>query len=153
MTDEIVIDIHNKKYKTKSGLDVTFITDKGRKNWPILGYIGSSETPTCWRSNGHRYYGEHGRCLEDLVEYIEPKVLRCWVNFYENGSVAHFRTKELADRNNAILGHKYSEADKGFKRCEPILRIGEAVEVSIQVPQQNEQKKNEYVAWDSKEEE
>ena len=119
--NEQVIDIHNKKYKTKGGSDVTFITDKGHEAWSIVGYIGNNSIPTCWRSNGHRtcwrsnghrYYGECGRCLEDLVEYIEPKILRCWVNFYEelgvvwSGSFDDLESATTAARKLQEQGHK-----------------------------------------------
>jgi len=63
---------------------------------------------------------------EDWEVKPEPKVLKCWVNFYRNGkpSTIH-HSKEDADRTAGLL----RVLDSPIR----IHRIGEAVEVTKEV--------------------
>lgn len=111
-----MIDI-TKKYKTRNGQNVKLLSDKGRGQYPVLGYIGKRTTPSIWTLEG-RYTISGNYADLDLIEVKEPKVLKCWVNFYTDGSCRAIPTKEMADAwNNDGHSPRYRH------------RIGEAVEV------------------------
>ena len=70
-----MIDI-TKKYKTKTGLDVVLVSDKGRGEYPIIGFVefvGYDEDVQTWTKNGVFHLGNNFNHL-DLVEVKEKKV-------------------------------------------------------------------------------
>lgn len=66
-----MIDI-KKKYKTRSGLPFYPVTDQGRGQYPIFGYVGDSENVKMWTK-----YGKYTQVLDchqyDLLEVKEKK--------------------------------------------------------------------------------
>ena len=105
-----MIDI-TKQYRTRDGRDVRLISDQGSESFPIVGYVGDHVTPSTWRPDGRSARID----TLDLIEVKEPKILKCWVNFYGNLDQSVFPTKSLADHYNEVRGYP---------------RIGEAVEVT-----------------------
>jgi len=83
------IDI-TKKYKTRDGQDFTPLSDKGRGDYPIIGYIGKANVIQRWSKDGlfclaiscHHY---------DLVEVKEKKV--AYLNVYPD----YHRSRSIAD--------------------------------------------------------
>jgi hypothetical protein len=108
------IDI-TKKYKTRSGEAVRLVSDKGNGKFPFIGLTGDDSTPLSWTKEGY-WNADITPNYLDLIEVKEPKVLKCWVNFYPGCTTSH-STKEEADE---IAGHFTT-------------RIGEAVEVTKEV--------------------
>ena len=107
----------DKKYVTRGGEAVRLVSDKGNGKFPFIGLTGDYSIPKSWTKEGC-YYEDGTPIYLDLVEVKEPKILKCWVNFYTNGGRAAFGSKEIADD----LAH---ERD--------YCRIGEAVEVTKEV--------------------
>ena len=88
-----------KPIMTRDGQPVEIITTKGRyPEFPIVGYIGSSEYLELWALDGSN---RNVRGRADLVNVPEPKrVMDFWVNVYPDnrGDVATHSTKEDATR-------------------------------------------------------
>lgn len=119
-----MIDI-KKKYKTRDGRDVELKFTDGKGEYPVAGYIIDENNYAElheWRSNG-KYVAVCGEDDHDLIEVKESKVLKCWVNFYEDDTTSGpHDTKEEADEQAGYnLENYYRE------------RIGEAVEVTKEV--------------------
>mgnify|MGYP001600518957 FL=1 len=87
-----------KPIMTRDGQPVEIITTKGRyPEFPIVGYIGSSEYLELWALDGSN---RNVRGRADLVNVPEPKrVVDFWVNVYPDyrGNVATHTTKEDAN--------------------------------------------------------
>lgn len=91
-----MIDI-KKKYKTRSGLDVRFVSDQGPQDWPIIGFIGDDSKPYTWKQDGA--FQPRGQHKYDLIEVKEKKVI--YVNVYEDSSICGYKSEPDAwnDRN------------------------------------------------------
>lgn len=78
-----MIDI-KKKYKTRNGLPFYPVTDQGRGQYPIIGYIGDGESVKVWTR-----YGKYSQAVDghqyDLVEVKEKKVM--YVNVHKDGDI------------------------------------------------------------------
>lgn len=87
-----MIDI-TKKYKTRSGLDFHPISDKGRGEYPIIGFIADNEDIQTWTKDGVFHIGNSSNHL-DLVE-VKEKI----VNYFSIYSIGVFssRTRLEAD--------------------------------------------------------
>jgi len=83
------IDI-TKKYKTRDGQDFTPLSDKGRGNYPIIGFIGSAKVIQRWSKDG-RFVGWPQEHHFDLVEVKEKKV--AYLNVYPDSH----RSRNIAD--------------------------------------------------------
>jgi hypothetical protein len=103
-----MIDI-TKKYKTRSGLDFHPISDKGRGEYPIIGFIGDDEDVKTWTNEGVFHIGNSSNRL-DLVEVKEKKV--AYLNIYPNNITWASRSSadESADENRiACVRVEYEE--------------------------------------------
>ena len=67
-----------KKYRTRSGKSVELISNNGRGDYPILGFIGEDTLIRSWTMEGVIVEGTADS--RDLVEVKEEKKL--WVNVY-----------------------------------------------------------------------
>jgi hypothetical protein len=69
-----MIDI-TKKYQTRDGDPVEFITDKGRGEYPIIGYIGDNDTVDVWTQDGKFSPSlDHARDLIEVSPYADWKI-------------------------------------------------------------------------------
>ena len=107
-----------KPVQTRDGQPVKIITTEGRyPEFPIVGYIGSSEYLELWALDGSNRMTR--RC-DDLVNVPEPKhVVDFWVNVYPDNraDVATHSTKKDAthwadDMRIDCIHIRYTE-DKG----------------------------------------
>jgi len=85
-----------KKYRTRDGREVTLISDKGRGDFPIVGYLKGREAPAIWTQDGR--YTLAGDMCSDLIEVKEMK--KVWVNLYVN-EVGHPFTVTYQDEMSA----------------------------------------------------
>ena len=91
----------NKKYKTRSGRDVTIMCTEARGNYPVIGIVHDEDCDKayCWEVDG-RYSSKYEGGL-DLIE--QPEVHTRWINFYANGTggsvstYTQWRTRTDAD--------------------------------------------------------
>jgi hypothetical protein len=90
-----MIDI-TKKHTARNGTEVTLVSDKGRGRYPIVGYIGDSDTLQCWTSEGV-YHIDAGLHSFDLVEVKEKKV--AYFNTYPEDRTWLNSTRDIADKN------------------------------------------------------
>ena len=58
----------NKRYKTRSGLDVEIISVKGREPYPVVGYMGDVFSIMVWTE-----YGFWTGCPEHANDLVEVK--------------------------------------------------------------------------------
>ena len=90
-----------KPVQTRDGQPVEIITTKGRyPEFPIVGYIGSSEYIELWALDGSN---RNVRGRADLVNVPEPKrVVDFWVNVYPNNFDSYrplsYLSKDAADQ-------------------------------------------------------
>jgi hypothetical protein len=89
-----MVDI-TKKYKTRDGIDVELISDKGRGEYPIIGFIHDDEYVKTWTKDGVFNIGIILNHL-DIVEVKEKK--SAYLNVYQNTVAAH-DSKCLADNH------------------------------------------------------
>ena len=92
-----MIDI-TKKYKTKDGKDVILISDNGRGEYPIIGFIHDDEYVKTWTKDGVFNIGVILNHL-DIVEVKEKKV--SYLNLHSNGSGIVYPSREQADQYNS----------------------------------------------------
>jgi hypothetical protein len=77
-----------KKYRTRNGKDVELISDKGRGDFPILGYFEGREALATWTQDGR--YTLTGNTCSDLIEVKEMK--KVWVVLFQRPSGELFTT-------------------------------------------------------------
>ena len=87
-----------KPVQTRDGQPVEIITTKGRyPEFPIVGYIGSSEYLELWALDGSN---RNVRGRADLVNVPKPKrVVDFWVNAYPLSISGVHLSKKLAEIN------------------------------------------------------
>jgi len=93
-----MIDI-TKTYTTRNGRPVRLISDKGAKEFPIVGIVDEGVSPRSWTAEGSYFgNGHHHHC--DLIEVSPPKKrIQGWVSVYSDRYVSDiWSTKEDADR-------------------------------------------------------
>ena len=108
-----------KKYRTKDGREVTLVSDKGRGDFPILGYFEGREALATWTQDGR--YTLTGNTCSDLIEVKEKK--KVWVVLFQqpNGNL-YTTTHFCAESVEAQL--KYTSA-KHIKTVEIEYEVGE----------------------------
>lgn len=82
------IDI-TKPVKTRGGLPVTIISDKGRGDCPLVGYVGDSKSLVTWARDGTYLPG----CGSNMNLVQESEV---WANVYADGTIVAYHSKEYA---------------------------------------------------------
>ena len=106
----------NKEYQTRDGRKVRLISNQGSKIFPIIGIIQGSVTAFSWTSEGRCFEDTTTSRIWDLMEVTpEPKIYKCWVNFYSDGSSHSFSTRGSA------------EICKGSERTP---RVGDPIEIT-----------------------
>jgi hypothetical protein len=66
-----------KKYRTRGGKSVELISNKGRGNYPTIGYIDKNLFITSWTMEGVVIEG-----TADTRDLVEVKERKLWVNVY-----------------------------------------------------------------------
>ena len=107
-----------KRYITRNGHEVTLISDKGRGDYPILGYFEGREALATWTRDGR--YILAGNTCSDLIEVKEMK--QVWVVLYYGpyGAVwtATYNSPEEAESYKDVCG-------KYIKTVEIEYEVGE----------------------------
>jgi hypothetical protein len=94
-----MIDI-TKKHTTRNGLEVYLISDKGRGDYPIIGFIGDDKDVKTWTKEGVFHTGNAFNGL-DLVEVKEKKV--AYVNIYPTSIGGSNPSRSIADECSAHI--------------------------------------------------
>lgn len=91
----------DKKYRTRSGLDVRLLCVDGDAKQPVVGIVngrvGKWDDDGAWISKSVTE--------SDLIEYHEPDIRTIWVNVYEETVVPHgdeFTARRDANNSLAI---------------------------------------------------
>jgi hypothetical protein len=107
-----------KKYRTKNGKDVELISDKGRGDYPIIGYFEGREALATWTQDGR--YILAGNSCSDLIEVKEKK--KVWGNLHEDMCGAIYVLSYSSPENAEMYKDVY---EKYIKTVEIEYEVGE----------------------------
>lgn len=97
-----------KNYTTRDGCEVRIYAMDGDDSYPIHGAVKQENgkwSTAEWTEDG-RYLRDGSEDVRDLVEVVEQKVLKGWLNIYSSGVIGNiYDSKEESDSvkaNNRI---------------------------------------------------